>query len=104
MAYKRRSAAAWAIHPGEILREEFLVPMHLSGYALAKAIHVPAQAVSDIILEKRGLSAEMSIRLAKFFGTTEEFWMNLQSAYLLATARKRINGAVKKIKQRVPAA
>lgn len=87
MAYERRTAAGWAIHPGEILKEEFLAPLELSGYALAKGLNVPAQAVNDIVLKKRGISAEMAVRLAKFLGTTPEFWMNLQAAYELAIVR-----------------
>lgn len=68
------------MHPGEILREEFLKPMKLSVYRLAKEIHVPAPRVSDIVLEKRGISADTAVRLARFFGTTEQFWMNLHAA------------------------
>lgn len=95
---KRRGPAGWAIHPGEILKHEFLVPLGLSGYALAKAINAPPQAVNEIVLRKRGISAEMAIRLAKFFGTSDEFWMNLQTAYELATARKAYRGSLKKIR------
>jgi addiction module HigA family antidote len=91
MTYERQEPAGWAVHPGEILKQEFLLPMSLSGYALAKALGVNAQSVSDIVLQKRGISADMAIRLAKFFGTTPEFWMNLQSAYELATARKALD-------------
>ena len=87
MAFDRRAPAGWAMHPGEILKQEFLKPHELSGYALAKQIDVPPQAVNDIVLKKRGISAEMALRLARFFETSEEFWMNLQSAYELATAR-----------------
>jgi antitoxin HigA-1 len=71
----------WNIHPGEILREEFLKPMKLSVYRLAKELRVPVPRVNDIVLEKRGISAETAIRLARFFGTSEQFWMNLQSSY-----------------------
>jgi antitoxin HigA-1 len=102
--YPRSAPPAWSIHPGEVLREEFLQPLELSGYALAKAIEVPAQAVNDIVLEKRGISAEMALRLARYFGTSEEFWMNLQSAYELALARKAKKRLVQKIKPRSPAA
>lgn len=98
MNYERRAPAGWAVHPGEILKQEFLEPMGISGYALAKALSVPAQAISDITLRKRGISADMALRLAKFFGTTEQFWMNLQSSYELAIARKQARKAVDKIR------
>ncbi len=98
MSYERSGPAAFAVHPGEILKEEFLAPLNISGYALAKALSVPAQGISDIILGKRGISADMALRLAKFFGTSEEFWMNLQSAYELAVARKAAKKAVQKIR------
>ena len=98
MAYERRGPAGWAVHPGEILKEEFLRPLELSGYALAKGVGVPAQGVSDILLKKRGISADMAMRLGRFLGTTPEFWMNLQNAYELAIARKSLKGKLEKIR------
>ena len=98
MAYERRAAAGWSVHPGEILKLEFLKPHGISGYALAKQINVPPQAVNDIVLKKRGISAEMALRLSRFFRTSEEFWMNLQSAYELATARSANRKSLKKIR------
>ena len=98
MAYERRGPAGWAVHPGEILKEEFLRPLELSGYAVAKGIGVPAQGVSDILLKKRGISADMAMRLGKFFGTTPEFWMNLQNAYELALARRALKKKLDKIR------
>jgi addiction module HigA family antidote len=98
MTIERTTPSAWAIHPGEMLEKEFMQPHKLSGYALAKAIGVPAQAVNDIVLEKRGISAEMALRLAKFFGTSEQFWMNLQSAWALAQTRKEKASELRKIK------
>lgn len=71
--------------------------MGISGYALAKGIKVNAQTISDITRRKRGISADIAIRLAKFFKTTEEFWMNLQTSYELAMARQRNKAAVSKI-------
>lgn len=65
MSYERKGPAAWAIHPGEILKQEFLKPMGLSGYSLAKALNVIAQRVSDIVLKKSGISADMAIRLGQ---------------------------------------
>jgi antitoxin HigA-1 len=100
MAYERKGSAAWAIHPGEILKEEFLKPMRLSGYALAKALNVTAQRVSDIVLKKTGISADMAIRLGRFFAMSPEFWMNLQASYELALAEKNLKKQIAKIKPR----
>ena len=97
MSFARKGPAGFAIHPGEILKEEFLAPLSLSGYALAKALGVPAQSVNDVVLKKRGISAEMAVRLAKFFSTSAEFWMNLQSAYELSAAQKKLKTRVDKI-------
>jgi antitoxin HigA-1 len=89
-----RTRIAWNIHPGEILREEFLKPIGLSAYAVAKRIHVPAPRINDIVLEKRGITADTAIRLARFFGTSEQFWMNLQSGYDLRRAQAELGKAV----------
>jgi addiction module HigA family antidote len=78
------------IHPGEILLEEFLDPMGLSQYRLAKDINVPAVRINDIILGKRGISADTALRLAKFFGMSVEFWTGIQSEYEVAMAKSRI--------------
>jgi len=98
MAVERRRGAGWSIHPREILSLEFLKPMNVSGYRLAKAIGVNCQTVNDIVLRKRGISAYMALRLGKFFGTTSEFWMNLQSAYELAQAKTAVGNQVDKIR------
>jgi len=98
MAYDRRGSAAWAVHPGEILKHEFLKPMNITGYRLAKAINVNSQRVNDIVLKKTGVSADMAIRFGKFFGTSAEFWMNLQAAYELVTAKKILGRKIGKIK------
>ena len=73
------------IHPGEILREEFLVPLQLSGNALALALGVPANRVSGILRERRSVTADTALRLARYFGTTAGFWLNLQKAFELRT-------------------
>lgn len=102
MAYERRGTAGWSVHPGEILKEEFLVPMGISGYKLAKSLDVKPQSVNDIVLKKRGISAEMAVRLGRCFGTTSEFWMNLQAAYDLArasTALRRKLGKIQPLKK-----
>jgi len=68
------------IHPGEILREEFLGPLGMSSHELAMALRVPATRVNDIVNEKRGITAHTALRLARYFGTTSRFWMNLQAS------------------------
>ena len=69
------------VHPGEVLKEEFLVPLNVSAYRLSKEIHVPETRISEIINGKRAVTADTAIRLSKFFGTTAEFWLNLQNLY-----------------------
>lgn len=78
------------IHPGEVLLEEFLKPMNLSQNALGRAIGVPPRRVNEIVLGKRGITADTAIRLARHFGTSEQFWMGLQADYDLEEARKVI--------------
>lgn len=104
MSFARRKAAAWAVHPGEILKEEFLRPMELSGYALAKAVGVKPQSVNDIVLKKRGISADMAMRLGRFFRTTPEFWMNLQTAYELAKVKAALGRRIQEIQPHESAA
>lgn len=69
------------IHPGEILREEFLLPMGVSQYRLAKEIGVPARRINEIVHGKRAVSADTALRLSRYFGTSERFWINLQGRY-----------------------
>lgn len=78
------------IHPGEVLLEEFLKPMDLSQNAIARAIGAPPRRVNEIVLGKRGITADTAIRLAKYFGTSEQFWMGLQADYDLEEARRAI--------------
>lgn len=104
MPSSRRRSAAWLTHPGEVLREEFLKPLDLSSYALAKAIGVTPQRVNDIKLKKTGVSADMALLFARFFGTSAEFWLNLQQAYLLGVAEKRLARRIQKIKPRTSSA
>ncbi len=75
------------IHPGEVLREEFLQPMGLSAHALALALHVPAPRINDIVRERRAVTADTAMRLARYFGTSAEFWMGLQADYEMARVR-----------------
>ena len=74
------------VHPGEILREDFLKPMALSANALAKHLHVPASRINDIVLERRGITADTALRLSRFFGGDAQSWLNLQTAYDLRVA------------------
>jgi len=87
MSIARKGTPNWKIHPGEILRHEFLEPMNMSVYRLAKQLHVPAPRVNDIILQKRGITADTAVRLAKFFGTSEQFWLALQAAYEVSVVK-----------------
>jgi addiction module HigA family antidote len=76
------------IHPGEILREEFMKPRGLSQNALARALHVPPRRINEIVLEKRRITADTVLRLARFFGTSAELWTGLQADYDLRLARR----------------
>jgi len=80
-------AKPFAIHPGEILKEEFMVPLSLTSYRLAKDLHVPAPRVNDIVRGKRSITADTAIRLGIYFGLPAQFWMNLQNDYDLRLAR-----------------
>lgn len=81
------------IHPGEVLLEEFLKPNNLSQNALGRAIGVPPRRINEIALGKRGITADTAIRLAKYFGTSEQFWMGLQADYDLEEARRGMKRA-----------
>jgi addiction module HigA family antidote len=79
-----------AIHPGEILREEFLEPLGLSAYRLAKELHVPAPRINDILLGKRGITADTALRLGRYFNMTPQFWLNLQTEFDLRVASGQV--------------
>ena len=78
------------IHPGEILREEFLVPLNLSAHALSLELRVPAPRINEIVRERRSITPDTALRLARYFGTTPQFWMNLQISYDLKFAEIKI--------------
>ena len=80
------------IHPGIILIEEFLLPMSISQYRLAKDISVPARRINEIVHGKRSIAADTALRLGKFFNMTPQFWMNLQSRYDLEIAEDKLIG------------
>ena len=76
------------VHPGEVLTEEYLKPLGMSANALAKALHLSPSRVNDIVLERRGISADTAVRLERYFGSSAQFWLNLQSAYDLRKAER----------------
>src|SRR5439155_21661166 len=78
------------IHPGEILRDDFLQPRQVSVYTLAQALKVPRSRVNDIVLGRRGITADTAFRLARYFGTSPEFWINLQARYDLDAADRKL--------------
>lgn len=78
------------IHPGEVLLEEFLIPMDLSQNQVARDISVPPRRINEIVLGKRAITADTAIRLARYFGTTEKFWFGLQADYDLEEARNKL--------------
>lgn len=90
------------VHPGEILREDFLVALGMSANALAKALNVPAPRINDVVRERRGITADTAMRLARYFGGDARSWMNLQAAYDLRIAE--IENAKRIEKEIIPAA
>lgn len=90
-------------HPGEVLQEEWLSPMGLSQYALAKAIGVPARRINEIVKGMRGITADTALRLAAFFGTDAQSWVNLQTDYELAIARDAMADVLARIARYEPA-
>ena len=84
------------VHPGEILRDEFLTPMEISVYELARAIKVPRTRVNDIVLGRRSITIDTAIRLGRYFGTSSEFWINLQTRYDLDVADRTVRRTVER--------
>ena len=84
------------IHPGEILLEEFLKPLKMSANALSIALRIPAPRINDLVREKRGLSADTALRLARYFGSTAQFWLNLQTAYELKIVEQQMGASIQK--------
>ncbi len=85
------------VHPGEIIKEEFLGPLGMSVNALAMALRVPAPRINDVVRQKRAVSVDTALRLARYFGTTAQFWLNLQTSYDLKVAQ----GSVANIKNEI---
>ncbi|BFI96504.1 MAG: HigA family addiction module antitoxin [Rhodanobacter sp.] len=87
------------IHPGEVLLEEFLMPMDISQNALARAAGVPPRRINEIVLGKRGVTADTAVRLAAALGTSERFWLGLQADYDLEEAHRTLGKAIEKIER-----
>jgi antitoxin HigA-1 len=84
------------IHPGEILREDYLLPLGLSVNALAVALHIPATRLHEIVKERRGISSDTALRLARYFGGDAQSWLNLQSAYDLSLTKQLAGVAIER--------
>lgn len=84
------------VHPGEILLEEFLIPMEISQYRLAQDINVPARRINEIVLGKRAITADTALRLSEYFGLSEKFWLNLQMRYNLEVEKDRLKDRLKR--------
>ena len=84
------------VHPGEILLKEFLEPMGISQYRLAKDVNVPARRINEIVHGKRAITADTALRLSRYFGMTEQFWMNLQTRYDLELEKDRLGSRLKR--------
>ena len=95
----KREALMAAVHPGEILREDFMKPLELSVNKLALELHVPATRIGEIVHERRRITADTALRLARYFHTNAEFWLNLQNFYDLEVSRR--SGTVSEIERQV---
>ncbi len=94
MASPAPTNAMRPVHPGEVLREEYLAPMGLSANALAQALKVPASRINDIVLERRGITVDTAMRLARYFGGDVQSWMNLQTAYEIKVAQTELGARI----------
>ena len=106
MRQRQHTSAEWRLNPtpGEILLEEFLAPMGLSQTALARAVGVPPRRINEIVLGKRAVTADTDLRLARYFGVSDGFFLQLQTDYDLMARRREIGGVLKTIKPRPKAA
>lgn len=84
------------VHPGEILQEEFLKPLGISQYRLARAISVPPRRINEIVHGRRSITADTALRLARYFGTSERFWLNLQTRFELEVEKDRLGDRLQK--------
>jgi antitoxin HigA-1 len=104
VSIKNEGPSGWAVHPGEMLREEFLRPMAISAYRLSVELGVSAPTVNDIVREKRGITPEMAARLARYFGNSEQFWLNLQDAFAVHQVKKKYSKELRAIRRFAAAA
>ena len=88
------------IHPGEVLREEFLLPLGFSAHALAMALQVPAPRINDIVRDRRAVTVDTALRLAQYFGSSPDFWLGLQTDHDMAVARASMSAALARIVRR----
>ncbi len=88
------------VHPGEILREEFLAPLELSAYALAAACHVPRTRIERLVREETPITPDTALRLARYFGSSAEFWLGIQARYDLEVARRALHAEIEAIEPR----
>ena len=95
---KKTAKNTYSIHPGEILAEEFLKPLEITQYRLAKSTGVPPRRINEIVLGKRRITADTALRLARAFSTSEQFWMGLQADYDLEEARKAADRSLRKVR------
>jgi antitoxin HigA-1 len=84
------------VHPGEVLREEFLSPLGMTAHALAMELKVPAPRINEIVRERRAVTPDTALRLARYFGTTPEFWLNLQTSYDLKITEQQVGPKIAK--------
>ena len=96
MSIKAPANGMRPVHPGEVLREDYLKPLDMSANALAKALKVPASRINDIVLERRGVTVDSTMRLVRYFGGDVQTWMNLQTAYDIKVAQKTLAKRVEK--------
>ena len=92
---KKRAKKAYSIHPGEILAEEFLKPLEITQYRLAKSTGVPPRRINEIVQGNRAITADTALRLSRFFGTSAQFWMNLQTQYDLDVAEHTLTPLIR---------
>lgn len=85
------------IHPGEVLREEFLIPLGINAHALSMALQVPAPRIHEIVHERRSITVDTAMRLSKYFGTSAQFWLGLQNDYDMAVAQTTMSEALGRI-------
>ena len=100
MSIRKRGTPTWRVHPGEVLREEFLKPMGLSQNALARPVYVAPRRINEIVLGKRDVTADTDLRLARYFGMSEGFFLGLQMDYNLMQRRREIDRDLRTIRPR----